>query len=224
MQRFVLVLMVLGALAAWGFHVLRADALTPEAHVAMKGAAVALLALAALAAQRGRDGTWLAGVLAAGSLGDVLLEYSTTAGALAFMLGHVLAVGLYWKHGSRSSTRIAMIAGFALVVAAAAWEMPGNRSRAAELALYAAFVGAMAGAAITSGLPRRVGLGAALFLVSDLLIFAKLGPLAESALPGQLIWPLYFAGQWLICSGMLAGIQPAMGKRTEPSEARSSGP
>jgi len=40
-----------------------------------------------------------------------------------------------------------------------------------------------------------------MFVASDLLIFAKLGPLAASSVPHLLIWPLYFGGQALIAWG-----------------------
>ena len=60
----------------------------------------------------------------------------------------------------------------------------------------------MAAAAWSSAFPRyRVGLGAVLFVVSDLLIFARMGPLSASPLPDMLIWPLYYLGQFLICTG-----------------------
>ena len=42
-----------------------------------------------------------------------------------------------------------------------------------------------------------------LFAVSDLLIFARMGPLADSPLPDLLIWPLYYFGQFLICTGVV---------------------
>jgi uncharacterized membrane protein YhhN len=61
----------------------------------------------------------------------------------------------------------------------------------------------MAASAWISRFPRYLtGIGAMMFLGSDLLIFARLGPLAGSALPGLLIWPLYFAGQVLIAWGV----------------------
>jgi len=62
----------------------------------------------------------------------------------------------------------------------------------------------MAGAAWTSRFSRyRVGIGAVLFALSDLLIFGRLGPLAASPLPHLLVWPLYFAGQALIAWGVV---------------------
>ena len=69
---------------------------------------------------------------------------------------------------------------------------------------YSAVVGAMAAAAWMSRFPRyRVGLGAVLFVVSDLLIFAKEAEVLPGSITGWLIWPLYFGGQFLIATGVV---------------------
>ena len=50
-----------------------------------------------------------------------------------------------------------------------------------------------------------------LFVVSDWLIFARLGPIDLAPLPDLLIWPLYYAGQVMIATGIvqcLRGEQP----------------
>ena len=66
----------------------------------------------------------------------------------------------------------------------------------------------MAGAAWTSSFSRyRVGIGAVLFVISDLLIFARMGVLAQSPLPDLLIWPLYYFGQFLIATGVVGELQ-----------------
>ena len=61
--------------------------------------------------------------------------------------------------------------------------------------------------------PRyRVGLGAVLFVVSDWLIFSRMGPFDLGVLPDILIWPLYFAAQLMIATGVvqvLRGETPA---------------
>jgi uncharacterized membrane protein YhhN len=73
---------------------------------------------------------------------------------------------------------------------------------------YALGLGAMAAAAWTSSFPRyRVGIGAVLFVASDLLIFARLGPMADSPIPDLLIWPLYYFGQFLICTGVIGELR-----------------
>lgn len=164
--------------------------------IAWKGAGAGLLALWAASLAKSRDGWWIAAVLACGAVGDVLLDaVSLTAGAAAFLVGHVLATILYGRHGARAWT---MIVG-AIAMAFAAWLI----TRDSGVAIYGSALGAMAASAIDSTLPRRVGLGAALFALSDLLIFARLGPLAGSDLPRLLVWPTYFAGQALIAHGVV---------------------
>jgi uncharacterized membrane protein YhhN len=92
----------------------------------------------------------------------------------------------------------------AIGIAAAAWWLPGDRASAPGIALYALGLGAMTGTALQSRFPRAtVGLGAVCFAASDLLIFAKLGPLGASPIPGMTIWPLYVAGQTLIAWGVV---------------------
>ncbi|RYY22941.1 MAG: lysoplasmalogenase [Sphingomonadales bacterium] len=159
-----------------------------------KGAGVALLAAWAFA--NGRP--WIGMVLAFGALGDVLLETSgLIIGAIAFLMGHILAVGFYWR------TRTApwyLPAFVAVSVSLSSYLLSGDLG----VALYGFGLGAMAGTALTSGFAfATVGLGALLFLISDLLIFASIGPLAASPLPGLLIWPTYFAGQALIAWGVV---------------------
>jgi uncharacterized membrane protein YhhN len=152
-----------------------------------KGSGVGLLALWAFA--RGRP--WIGLVLAFGALGDVLLETSgLIVGAVAFLIGHILAAGFYWRSHRTGPTVPALIA---VAVALASYQLSGDRG----VGLYAASLGLMAGTALVSR-HRLAGLGAILFVVSDLLIFARIGPLAASPLPGLLIWPTYFAGQALI--------------------------
>ena len=75
---------------------------------------------------------------------------------------------------------------------------------ATDLAFYATPLALMAALAWISRFSRfTVGLGAMFFVISDLLIFARMGPLAGSILPGLLIWPLYFTGQAMIAVGVV---------------------
>ncbi len=175
--------------------------------IAWKGAGVALLALWVWLSVGGREGAWITAILALGALGDVLLEVvGLTIGALAFLAGHVMATVFYLRHCRAGSFRdLAPIAlARLIVIPVLAFLLPDDRGAAPGIALYAAGLGAMAASAWLSRFPRnRVALGALLFAVSDLLIFARLGPLAGSSVPGLLIWPLYFAGQALIAVGVV---------------------
>jgi uncharacterized membrane protein YhhN len=184
---------------AWGLG--WPDGLT----TAWKGAGVALLALLAAVEARNRDGWLLAGLLGCGALGDVLLVGSMTAGAIAFMIGHVLAIWLYLRNRrerlSPSQRALALLVIPASVLIA--WSLPADRGQALGVAVYALFVSAMAAAAWTSRFPRYVtGMGAMMFLASDLLIFARMGALEGAAWAGLAIWLLYYVGQLLIALGV----------------------
>ena len=172
--------------------------------VVWKGSGVALLALWAALNARNRDGWQIAAVLALGAIGDVALEHSQAGGGGAFLAGHIVAAALYWRHRrmkrspSQSALAILLLIGTPLI----AFLLPVDRAAAPLMAVYAVGLGAMAASAWASTFPRyRLGIGAVMFVASDLLIFAKLGPLAGSDVPNMLIWPLYFFGQALIAWG-----------------------
>lgn len=173
-------------------------------HIVWKGAGVGLLALWAASVARSSDGCLLAVLLAFGALGDVLLEVAgLMLGALAFLAGHLVAIVLYLRNrrdaasGSQRLLAAAPLVGTPLI----GWLL----TRDAGVALYATGLGTMAAAAWLSRFSRyRVGIGAVLFVLSDLLIFARGDALMQSVLPGLLIWPTYFAGQALIAWGVAA--------------------
>lgn len=178
--------------------------------MAWKGAGVALLAVYALARHGGADARTIAAVMGLGALGDVLIEIRLEAGAVAFLIGHLIAIRLYWQHRrpSTSFSQKAAALAFLVLIPLISFLLPADRTAAPGIALYASGLAAMTAAAWSSSFPRyRVGIGAVMFAVSDLLIFADLGPLADSALPGLLIWPLYYFGQFLICTGVIGELR-----------------
>jgi uncharacterized membrane protein YhhN len=172
--------------------------------VAWKAAGVALLAIWAALHVRDRNGWLLVGVLAFGALGDVLLESSgMAAGGVAFLAGHLIAIVLYLADGRmRAGVAAAIAIGTALFVSGIAFTM----TRDPGVALYALGLGGMAGSALVSRFPIAA-VGAVSFAFSDLMIFAALGPLAGSSLPGLVIWPTYFAGQALVAIGIARGLR-----------------
>ena len=177
--------------------------------IAWKGAGVALLAVWASVRHPGSEARQIGMVMAFGALGDMLLEVSLEAGAAAFMVGHVLAMRLYlsnWRPNITFSQRL--LASLVVPVSVFVAAMCSTPAQQAVTAIYAFFVSGMAASAWTSRFPRyRTGIGAMMFLASDLLIFARMGPLATSPLPGLLIWPLYYFGQFLICIGVVGSLR-----------------
>jgi uncharacterized membrane protein YhhN len=173
---------------------------------AIKGAGVALLGVYALVRHEGADSRQIAAVMAFGALGDVLIELRLEAGAAAFLTGHLIAIHLYWRHRRELLPLSQRLAALALLVLTplVGWQLSGSMA----VAGYALGLGAMAAAAWTSSFPRyRVGIGAVLFVISDLLIFARMGPMADSTIPDMLIWPLYYFGQFLICTGVIGELK-----------------
>jgi uncharacterized membrane protein YhhN len=197
-------LLILALLAGASFWFVAQHTVPTLPWIAWKGAGVGLLTIWAAINARGRDGWLIAAVLALGTLGDILLERSQTGGALAFLAGHLTATILYLLHRRSKPTPSQMALSVLLLVGVPliAFLLPADRAAASGIALYATALAAMAASAWLSRFPRyRVGLGAVLFVASDLLIFAKMGPLTDSPIPVFLIWPLYFAGQALIAWG-----------------------
>lgn len=181
--------------------------LPPAASVVWKGAGVALLAAYAASQARRLDGWLLVAVLAFGALGDVLLEtHGLVAGALAFLTGHLIAVGLYIRNRDPGLSAQRRMLGLALipVVTVTAFLLPPDRAGAGLIALYALGLAAMAAAAWISRFPRLlVAAGVLMFVVSDLLIFLRTGRPALDILPMALaVWGLYFTGQTLIVIGV----------------------
>jgi len=102
-----------------------------------------------------------------------------------------------------SGSQKCAVAALLLLTPLIAWFMPADRGQAASVALYALALGAMAAGAWASVFPRyRVGSGAVLFVLADVLLFAEMGPLQGSPVPQYLVWPIYYLGQLLIAVGV----------------------
>jgi uncharacterized membrane protein YhhN len=182
--------------------------LPPGLSTMWKGAGVGLLVVYAAVNAKGLDGWLLTGLMAFGTLGDVLLEtHGLIVGALAFLAGHVTAIWLYLRNRRPVLSAGDWAVAVALVVAitGVAYLLPPDRAGAPGIALYASGLAAMAAAAFVSRFPRAlVFAGAAMFAVSDLLIFLRTGRAALDIFPMALaVWGLYFGGQALIAVGVV---------------------
>jgi uncharacterized membrane protein YhhN len=211
-------LLLAAIIAAASYMVSWSWALPPAVATAWKGAGVALLALYAATRARSLDGWLLVAVLALGATGDVLLEViGLTKGAVAFLAGHLVAVWLYLRNRrpTLGGGEWALAALLVPATVATAFALPADRAAAPGIALYSLGLSAMAACAWLSRFPRqRVALGALMFLVSDLLIFARAGPLHGQPWVNDAVWILYIAGQTLICIGVANALE-----RRRPVEA-----
>lgn len=181
-------------------------ALPAAASIALKGLGVGLLALLAATRARSRDGWMLAAVMAFGALGDVLLDIRFEAGVAAFAVGHLVAIGLYWRNRRAAPTpsQIGVAAALPLFgVAMPFLLLGGGGAQFVGLTVYSLLLTLMASLAWLSRFPRyRTGVGALLFVLSDTLIAARMGPLADRAWIGYAVWFTYYAGQLLIFLGV----------------------
>jgi uncharacterized membrane protein YhhN len=186
--------------ASWGLP------LSQPASLVWKGTGVGFLALYAAIRAKSVDGWLLAAVMALGAAGDVLLGAAgQTVGGATFLAGHLVAMGLYLRNlrPTLSGAEWFCAAWLPPIAAGVAFVLPADRAAAPGIAIYALGGAAAAALAWISRFPRsRVALGATLFLVSDELIFARLGPLAGQAWVDFAVWGLYFAGQALIALGV----------------------
>ena len=175
-----------------------------------KGAGVGFLAAYAAHRGIGRSGTMIAVVMIFGALADVVIEFNFLAGGALFGVAHLVAIALFMTNRRESLTGSQKAAGVALVIGtpllAALLTYPQDNWHLA--ALYALILGVMAGAAWTSRFSRyRVGLGAVLFVISDLVIFAREAGHISLGLAEWLVWPIYYSAQFLIVTGVVQTIR-----------------
>ena len=198
--------LVLGIALALAFWMVTGSALGGLYQMALKGGSVAALAAYALSRSRATDAKLIAAVMAVGAAGDVGMELDTSIGGALFLLSHLIAIALYWRNrrpqpaGSQRAAAAALLIGVPL----ATWLL----ARDPLPVIYAVALGGMAASAWLSRFSRyHVGIGALLFVASDLLIFARLGGRLDQSITGWLVWPLYYAGQLMICTGVIRALR-----------------
>lgn len=188
--------------AAIAFYFLRDANIPGTAVIALKGAGVALLAIYAFLRYQSGEAKLLALALAFGAAGDMGVELSLEAGGALFFIQHIALIVLFLRHRRDSMTFSQTLTVLALLVATplVSYFLSGQWT----VGLYALGLGAMAASAWASRFSRyRVGLGAVMFVISDWLIFSELGSVDLSPWPELLIWPIYYAGQFLIATGVI---------------------
>lgn len=182
----------------------------PVAEVFAKGLGVGTLALAAALAPGRR---WLAGILTAGVLGDVLLELpgGLIAGGAAFAIGHVISIAFYTRNRRafvpmNDRFTAAALIGYGLAMPVLI--MPTGAPVGA-LMVYSVLLCGMAAAALISRFARQwAALGALLFVVSDTLLIMRMSGrlVGGDTLHGLLVWYFYYFGQLGIFIGVSRGL------------------
>lgn len=153
------------------------------------------------------------GALAFSTGGDIALLYSGTswflAGMALFLGAHLCYISAFTRGGATAVLRrpplVAAPVGYAVLgVVALAWMWSGLSAAglAVPVAGYAVALAAMATTAAAHG--WRIGLGGALFLISDLMIAIRVADVIP--LPSQpvLVMATYIVGQALIVTGWTA--------------------
>ncbi|MEO6388960.1 MAG: lysoplasmalogenase family protein [Croceibacterium sp.] len=200
-------LLLASVVAALAFYYLRWVPWPGLYLIPLKGAAIAFLAGYLWLRHSSPDARLMVWAFGAAALGDMVveIEYDRTISGLLFFAYFVMAMGVFLRNRRPALTpsQKAAIVAMLLLTPAIAWLMPADRTQALNLALYGLALGAMAASAWASVFPRyRVGAGAALVLLANLLDLAEMGPLQGSVVPRVLVWPIYYLGQFLIATGV----------------------
>ncbi|WP_239805433.1 lysoplasmalogenase [Croceicoccus hydrothermalis] len=182
--------------------------------IAWKGAAVGALAIYAFQRHLGRDGALIAGVMTLYALADMAQELWLAAGGVLHAIGHLLAIWLFARNRRVNPARSQRLVGIALAIGVPldAYLLAFGGEGRWMVAGYALILGAMAAMAWQSRFSRyRIGAGAVLFVLSDLLLIAVNGPLRSVAVAGSLVWPLYYTGVLMICTGVVVRLRRERG-------------
>lgn len=199
--------LVVAAVWAGYFLVRTLDAAGPVERVA-KGLLMPALLLWVLAALGPAAPRWLVAGLVFVTVGDIAIDVTLEAGLVGFLVMQICYIAGFLALGAAGGLRRRwrVAAGYAAVwIGVNAVLGPSLGDLQVPVLVYSLAICVMA--SLAAGVSTRVGLGAALFLLSDALI--ALGE-AGIGLPGRavLIMPTYLAGQYLIATGWARLVRP----------------
>jgi uncharacterized membrane protein YhhN len=151
---------------------------------------------------------WLVAGLAFATLGDVLLDIWFEVGMVGFLVMHLCYITGFLRLGAWAGlrTRWPMAIAYLLVgVGANVALWPHLGDLAVPVLIYSTAILTMA--ALASGVDNRVGLGGALFVISDALIGVDK---AGAGFPGRglVVLLTYLAAQYLIATGWARRVDP----------------
>ena len=204
-----LIASLIAALAWWGLG--GSDIVPGLYKVIWKGAPLLLLAAYAWQRHLGSDGTVLAGFLVIAGMSDMMSELQFAAAGTLMGFSLLLAIWLFSRNrrDHASLTQVGLAVVIAVTVPLVAWFLLAGQDGRLIVTGFALLLAIMAATAWISRFSRyRVGAGAMLFVASELLLFASFGPVMQgSPVARLLIWPLYYAGQLMITTGVVSRLR-----------------
>ena len=161
-----------------------------------------------LVALGSRAPRWLVAGLAFATLGDVLLDIWFEVGMVGFLVMHLCYITGFLRLGAWAGLRArwpVAIAYLLVGVGANVALWPHLADLAVPVLIYSTAILTMA--ALASGVAERVGLGGALFVISDALIGVDK---AGAGFPGRglIVLLTYLAAQYLIATGWARRTDP----------------
>ena len=198
---------LLGSLVAAILYYMMRDGPMPGLYlIGWKGAAVGMLAIYALLRVPGANARILAGAMVLAACADMAAEVDAFWAGLFILASQLVLIALFLRNRRGVMTRSQKLAALALLLLTpliAHALVPAEGQGASGIVFSGLAMGAVAATAWASRFPRyRTGAGAVLAVFAFLLIQADGGPLSGRELPYMLAWPLYYAGQFLICTGV----------------------
>jgi hypothetical protein len=195
----------LGSLGRSGVAFTELAALPKPMIVATKGLFSVLLALSVIVARKGRHSFLVGVALAISALGDMaLVAMSSVIGGTIFAMAHGVAGYAYAGMRRADNSRLRLcsaIAVPALAVGVSFLVLRGS-DQSIWMALFPILSGTMAALAILSRFPLWLsGMGAAIFVQSDVLFLVDLGILNHTGSFGFLTWATYAIGYAMVARG-----------------------
>ncbi len=192
--------------------------------VAVKGAAVFLLAVIAWRRSLGPNGMLLALGLLASSAGDVFLGLDRVGlfvqGLGSFLVAHLLYIAVFIRvmprplvrsQGANAIAVLMVLYGFIL----GGWLFPSLGSHTLPVLVYATAITIMGVTSVFANLSKPwVVIGAVLFIMSDSAIAIDKFLIPIDGV-GYFIWPTYYLGQLLIATGVIAALSKNRPPRAE---------
>lgn len=199
----------LTAMARSGVALQHLSQLPPMLVTGWKFACILGLALLVVLRTSGDIRWMLGGSLLLIAIADLLLATrGLMSGGSFFVLAHLLAIALYCRYRDRNASGAVKLIALAvpvLAVLAVAIAVAAKGLHPVHL-FYPAISGSMAACAIGSRFPRwNSGLGASLFVLSDVIFFWDFGFYDGSGALGWLVWLCFFTGVALIALGAIRG-------------------